>query len=208
MILKDDWRIDREKTAVVTIDLQRYGLEPGSFRELPNAREFVPRVNELNGMCRKLRMPVIHVRAIVRADLSDIGILQEIRPRTDSGLEYIEGRKGAEFYPDLEVRESDYIVTKNRYSALITGSSDLEPLLRGLGRDSFIVCGVATDVCLESTVRDAMMIGFRVFIVGDLTATFTEERQKIALEVLNKHFAKVMRFDDVKKELLELSTAN
>jgi len=77
----------------------------------------------------------------------------------------------------------------------------LEPLLRGLGRDRFIICGVATDVCIGATTIDGMMLGFKVFLVGDLTATFSQERQKIALEVYDRHFAKVMNFNEVMEEL-------
>ena len=49
-----------------------------------------------------------------------------------------------------------------------------------------------------------MMLGFKVFFVGDLTATRSEERHRIALEVYDKHFAKVMTFDEVMKELAQL----
>ena len=111
------------------------------------------------------------------------------------------GGKGNEFCLGLEVTQDDYIVEKIRYSALIAGSSSLEPLLRGLGRDRFMICGVATDVCVGATTIDAMMLGFKVFFIGDLTATFNEERQKVALEVYNRHFAKVMSFNEVMKEL-------
>lgn len=161
---------------------------------------------KLTSICRNLGIPVIHVRTISRPDLSDVGLLQEIRPRTDSEWEYLEGRKGTEFYKDLEVKEGDYEVKKIRYSCFIPGSSNLEPLLRGLGRDSFIICGVATDVCVFTTTVDAMMLGFRVFYVGDLTTTFNEERRRVTLEVLDMHFAKVMTFEQVQQELKQLAT--
>jgi ureidoacrylate peracid hydrolase len=185
--------------------MQRTWLEPGSPRELAQARDLVPEINKLTDMCRRLRIPVIHLRAVIRPDESDIGLLKDIRTEINSEWWYHEGRKGAEFYKDLEVKEGDYEVKKIRYSAFIPGSSNLEPLLRGLGRDSIIVCGIATDVCVGMTTADAMMLGFRVFLVGDLTTTFDKERQKVALEVLNKHFAKVMTFEQVKRELKQLA---
>ena len=206
MTLKDNWKIDQGKTAFVTIDLQPTWLEPGSPRELAQARTMVPKINELADICRRLQIPIIHVRTAVRSDLSDIGLLQEFRPRTDSELEYLEGRRGAEFYKVLDARKGDYTVIKIRYSAFIPGSSSLEPLLRGLGKDSLIVCGLATDVCVGTTVRDAMMLGFRVFLVSDLTATFNEERQRVELEVLGQHFAKVVTSEQVKVELKQLAT--
>lgn len=206
MVPKDNWKIDRKRTALVTVDMQRAFLDPCSPRECPRGREFVPKLNELTNICRRLGMPVIHLRHSNRADLVDVGLLQDIRPRSDVELEIVEGRKGVEFYDALNICEGDFVVTKIRYSAFIPGSSSLEPLLRGLGRDSLIICGVATDVCVATSVADAMMLGFKVFIVGDLTATLTEERQKVALEVLDGHFAKVMTLETVEKELRELAT--
>jgi isochorismate hydrolase len=68
-----------------------------------------------------------------------------------------------------------------------------------------MICGVLTDLCVGTTTADAMMLGFKVFFVGDLTATFSKERQKIALEVYNMHFAKVMIFDQIMDELKQLA---
>lgn len=204
MVLKANWKIGLKNTALVTIDLQNAFVEQGAPVECAEAREFIPRVNELTRICREVGIPVMHVYMAVRTDLSDIGLLQEIRPREDLDKDTFDGRRGAECYKDLEVKESDYRVRKNRYSALIPGASSLEPLLRGLGRDSLIVCGVATDVCVGTTTSDAMMLGFRVFLVSDLTSTLGEERQRVALEVLGRNFAKVVTFDEVKRELQQL----
>ncbi len=199
---KDTWAIGAENTALVVIDMQRGFLEEGAPVVPPGGRELVPKINELVAMCRQVNLPVIFVRMSPRADLSDLGLLRDIRIRDpDNELEVVEGKKGADFYPGLNVTPNDYIVNKIRYSALIPGSSMLEPLLRRLGRDSIIICGVVTDVCVGTTTADAMMLGFRVFFISDLTATHTEERQKAALEVYNSVFAKVMTFDEVMKEL-------
>ena len=204
MVTKASWKIDGKKTAFLTIDLQAAFLEPDAPAGCAGARDFLPKVNELARMCRNLGIPVIHVRTLTRPDLSDVGLMHEIRPRTDSEWEYIKGRKGAEFDNGLDFKEGDYEVVKIRYSCFIPGSSNLEPLLRGLGRDSFIICGVATDVCVGTTTVDAMMLGFRVFYIGDLTTTFNQERQKAALQVFDMHFAKVMTFKQVKEELVQL----
>lgn len=207
MVLKANWKIGLKNTALVTIDLQNAFVEQGAPVECAEAREFIPRVNELTRICREVGIPVMHVYMSVRTDLSDIGLLQEIRPREDLDKDTFDGKRGAECYKDLEVEESDYRVRKNRYSALIPGASNLEPLLRGLGRDRLIVCGVATDVCVGTTTSDAMMLGFRVFLVSDLTSTLGEERQRAALEVLGRNFAKVVTFDEVRKELQQLKEA-
>ena len=205
-MLKEDWKIDLNKIALITIDVQRAYLEPGAPLESSAARRVIPKINELADMCRNLGIPVIHVYNCVRADLVDAGLKQELRPRTESEWETVEGRKGSELSHDLKVAATDFALKKVRYSAFIPGSSLLQPVLSGLGRDSFIVCGGATDVCLGTTVKDAMMMEYRVFVVGDLTFTFSDERQKIGLEVLHKHFAKVITFEEAKKELQQLKT--
>ena len=214
MVPKDHWKIELKKTAFITIDMQRAFLEQGAPGECTESllaghntvRHFVTKVNELADMCRCLGIPVIHTRFSTRPDLLDIGLLGDIRPRTDSELEAAGGRKGVEFCEGLKVNEHDYIVTKIRYSAFVPGASSLEPLLRGLGRDSFIVCGLATDVCVGQSVADAMELGYKAFVVGDLTATCTEERRRVALEVLDMHYAKVVTFKEVRQELEKLAT--
>lgn len=195
------WVITPDTTALVVIDMQRAFVDTGRCF---GAEALVPKVNELAAMCRKLNIPVIFVKASRRADLSDSGLMADFHAwQPDDEMRALEGKKGVEFCDDLAVTQHDYIVPKKRYSALIPGSSVLEPLLRGLGRDSFIICGVATDICVGTTTADGMMMGFKVFFVGDLTATFSQERQKVALEVYNM-FAKVMTFDEIMKELAQL----
>jgi len=206
---KDLWRIGINNTALVVIDMQRAFVDEGSPLECVGARELVPKINRLAGSCRKLKIPVIFVKANRRADLSDSGLFPDFADfascRQNDEMDPRQGRKGNEFCDGLNVMKDDYIVSKIRYSALIPGASSLEPLLRGLGRDRFIICGVATDVCVGATTIDAMMLGFKIFFIGDLTATFSEERQRIALEVYNRHFAKVMTFNEVMKVLTQLS---
>ncbi|MFC1933136.1 isochorismatase family protein [Chloroflexota bacterium] len=205
--IKDSWAIEVKNTALVVIDMQRAFVDQGAPVECVGARKLVPKINELAATCRTLKIPVIFVKVNRRADLSDSDFMKDLNPKLTVGeMEPWEGEKGAEFCPGLDVHKDDYIVPKIRYSALIPGSSSLEPLFRGLGRDSLIICGVATDVCVGTTTMDAMMLGFKVFFVGDLTATFSEERQKIALEVYDTHFAKVMTFDEVMKELAQLKS--
>lgn len=202
MVPKDGWKIDAQKAAFVTIDMQRGFLDPGAPVECVGARSMVPKINQLSEICRKLKMPVIHVRHSERTDLSNSLLKNDFRPRqVENELEILEGRKGAEFYEGLNIAGGDYVIPKVHYSAFIAGSSSIEPLLRGLGRDSIVICGVATDVCVGMTTADGMMLGFKVFYVGDLTATLSEERHRVALEVLNRHFAKVMTFETVKEEL-------
>lgn len=199
---KDTWAVGPKNTALVVIDMQRAFVGEESPRACPGSAEFVPKINELSAMCRRVGLPVIFVKDVRKPDLSDSGLMEDFFPEHPADeMEPFEGKKGSEFCLDLDVQSDDHIVHKTRWSAFIRGSSSLESLLNSLGRDSIIVCGVVTDVCVGTTVIDAMMLGFKVFLVGDLTATRSSERQKIALELYNQRFAKVMTFDEVINEL-------
>lgn len=205
MVPKVAWNIDTSKTALIVIDMQRGFLDKGAPRECASGRDMVPKINELADVCRKLKIPVIFVCHLNRADLSDVGIRQEIRPlKLDNELEVLIGRKGGEIFPDINIAPQDYVVPKIRHSAFIAGSSSLEPLLRGLGLDRFMICGVATDVCVGTTTMDAMMLDFRVFVIADLVATFNEQRQRMFLELLDGFFAKVTTFREIRERLDQL----
>ena len=199
---KDGWRIDPLKIALVVIDMQRGFVDEAAPLRCIGGAALVPKINQLAATCRALQIPVIFVKADRRADLSDSGLILDFGYwKQDEEMDLIQGRKGNEFCEGLDISKSDYIVPKIRYSAFIQGSSTIELLLRGLSKDQIIICGIATDVCVGMSAVDAMMLGFKVFFVSALTATFTEARQRMALEIYDRHFAKVISFEEVMNEL-------
>ena len=80
-----------------------------------------------------------------------------------------------EFWPTLDIREEDHQIIKRRYSAFIKGSSNIELILTDNGIENILICGVATNVCCESTARDAMMLNDRTLMVAGGGATFSDE---------------------------------
>ncbi len=200
MIARDNWKIEPQKTALVVVDMQRFTLDEGGLRETQAARELIPKINELADICRRLKIPVIYLCQSTRADLSDIGLVRDFWSEpTERKLFPLEGTKGAELYPGLNVTSDDYIVTKVRFSAFIPGSSNLEPLLRGLDRDRFIICGTAIEGSVFLTAADGMMLGFKVFCVSDLTGS--SGRAEAFTYIMHKRIAKVMTFKEIKEEL-------
>ncbi len=205
-IAKDGWKLSRDHAALIVIDMQRGFLDAGAPIEIKGGLALIPGINTLAARCRALGIPVVFVKSNRRADGADAGLASEMYPYDRSNpMVPFQGSRGAEFADGLDVTADDYIVPKIRYSALIPGSSGLEPLLRGLGRDTLMLCGVAADVCVESTTRDAMMLGFRTFVIGDLTAAKTAERHRVALEVLGAHFSRLATLNQVMTELAQLS---
>src|SRR2546421_226447 len=82
----------------------------------------------------------------------------------------------------LETAAEDLVLAKNRYSALVPGSSTLERVLRSLGMDTVLIAGTKTNVCCESTARDAMMLDFKVVLVADCCAALSDEEHRATLE--------------------------
>ena len=105
------------------------------------------------------------------------------------------------FYKEMDVRDDDYVVIKNRYSCFIPGSSSLERLLRSQGRDTIVLAGTKTDICVESTARDGDDARLRVAVLKDATATLTDEEHQASLNVLIQEFADVLTVDEVLGEL-------
>jgi ureidoacrylate peracid hydrolase len=92
-------------------------------------------------------------------------------------------------------------VIKNRYSALIAGSSGLERLLRSLDVDTVLVAGTKTNICCEATARDAIMLDFKVVMVSDCCAALSDDEHRAALENMIQQFGDVMTGDEVLERL-------
>jgi ureidoacrylate peracid hydrolase len=108
-----------------------------------------------------------------------------------------DGRPGAEIWDGMDVQPEDEITTKTRFSAFIRGSSDLEDRLRAAGIDTLVMAGIATDVCVESTTRDAHMLNFRTMVASDATATRSDEAHNASLSAMFNHFADVFTSDEI-----------
>ena len=107
------------------------------------------------------------------------------------------GADGYEFWHLNDIRPEDARIDKKRYSAFIQGSSDLERHLRDRGIDTLLITGTATNVCCESTARDAMMLNFKVVMVADGLATDTDERHNASLSAFYGQFGDVQTADEV-----------
>ena len=202
------FELNKAKTALVIIDMQNAFLAPGAWLELPAGRESTANINTLTQACRGHGIPVIWVVSKFRSE-AEWGLILTFEPDSpigsDRGTQVSElawDAEGAKIWPDLEFdAEKDYEVVKTRYSAFINGSSNLERLLRTLGRDSLIMTGLATNVCLGSSVMDAMMLDFKVTVVSDATTAFTDFLQQAFLMNLKMVFADVVTTAEVLKEI-------
>jgi ureidoacrylate peracid hydrolase len=211
------WDINPKRTALLVIDMQNAFVDPDGLLYVPATKGAVPKINDLARTCRDHGISVMWVRTQHRPDGLDLGHLFAFSPDQAGGpaMGYSEGAKGAELYPQLEVKEEDLVVTKKRYSAFINGSSDLDRILRYMDINTVIIVGVATNVCCGATAMDAMMLDYKVIFVSDANAAFGETTpegygagmvQEATLITLRACFATVCTTDELIEEITKLPT--
>lgn len=192
-----------EKTAVVVIDMQATFCEKGGAAEVPLSRKLVDPINRLNRIVRSAGGHVIWVNHANQnkdgqsdwAGFFNNFVSDDVRARTIQSM--APGSPGQEVWQGLDVQDDDLRILKNRYSALIPGSSSLERILRSLGIDTLLITGTKTNVCCESTARDAMMMDFKVVMVSDATAAVSDDEHRAALETIIQQFGDVYTVDEI-----------
>lgn len=191
-------RLDPAETALVVIDMQGTFVAPGAPAEVPLARDIVEPINALADALRAMGATVVwvtHANAH-NSTASDWDLFfnhfvaEDIRRQTIASL--APGGEGQRIWRDMKVGNDDLHVIKNRYSALVPGSSQLERVLRSRGIRNLLIAGTKTNVCCEATGRDAMMMDYRVVMVSDCLAALSDEEHRAALETFIQQFGDVM----------------
>lgn len=192
--------LDPARTALVVIDLQNaFMLDGVGHAVVPVARDIVPAVNRLADAVRETGGGVFWVKNTHDdACLTEWSVAQEIASpemRVKRIAAMSEDTKGHELWPELDVRPGDEIVRKYRYSAFMPGTSALPDRLRARGFDTVLITGTVTNVCCESSARDAMMTNFRVVMVSDGNAANTQAEHDASLTAFYNIFGDVQDTD-------------
>jgi biuret amidohydrolase len=198
-----------EKTAMIVVDMQNDFVQEGAPIEIPRARAMVPRLNRLLNVCRAHQIPVIYIHHVIRGGDIDAGRLADHHEAIRNNQAIIAGTPNVEIYDELKPQPGDLVVAKPRYSAFY--GTDLEAILRSKGIDTLIISGTVTNVCCESTTRDAFSRDYKVIFLSDGNAAgdlpdmgfgpvSAEEIQKVVLTVLAMCFAQVSSIDQVMAE--------
>ena len=192
--------LDPKKTALLVVDLQNAFMLPGVAHALcETAPAIVPNVNAIAQTVRETGGAVVWIKSTFdEKSLVTWPVLHEMAgpERTVRRLAAMaEGTKGHEFWAGLDIRPTDLIVNKDRYSAFIQGSSDLAEVLRKRGIDTVVIAGTVTNVCCESTGRDAMMLNFKSIMVTDANAALTDEEHNASLIAFYLSFGDIMSTD-------------
>jgi biuret amidohydrolase len=189
------FNFDPKNTALLIIDMQRDFVEPGGFGEsLGNdvsiLRKTIAPTKAILDACRKLHMMVVHTREGHRADLADCppSKMERGHPKRKIGDPGAMGRllvrceKGHDIVPELYPKPGEPVIDKPGKGAFY--ATDLEPILRNAGIRSLIVCGVTTEVCVNTTVREANDRGFDCVVLEDCVGSYFPEFQRAALEMI------------------------
>ncbi|HTH98991.1 MAG TPA: isochorismatase family cysteine hydrolase [Stellaceae bacterium] len=178
--------IDPAKTALVVVDLQNGFMMPEiAHAACDMAVKIVPNVNRLAATVRRTGGKVVWIQtAFTEETLKSWSVHYEMaRPGHAERRAASLGRdaKGYQLWSELDARPDDLYVEKLRFSAFIQGSSNLEAVLRAHGLDTLLITGTVTNVCCESTARDAMMLNFKTIMVTDGNAATTDDDHNGAL---------------------------
>jgi biuret amidohydrolase len=187
--------IDVDRTAVVIIDMQRDFLEPGGFGEtLGNDVSLLGAAIKpcaaLLEMARARHMLIVHTREGHRADLSDAPRAKVERgdPRIRIGAMgpmgriLVRGEPGHDIIPALYPRPGESVVDKPGKGAFY--ATDLQLILQNRAIDTLVVCGVTTEVCVHTTVREANDRGYRCIVPGDCCGSYFPEFHEMGLRMI------------------------
>jgi len=192
--------LDPARTALVVVDLQHAFMnEAVGFAPVPAALNIVPAVNRLAATVRETGGGVFWIKMTHdERCFDDWSVAYELptpqfRDKRIAALS--EGTLGHELWPELDVQPEDEIVRKYRYSAFMPGTSELPNRLRARGLDTVLITGTVTNVCCESSARDANMTNFRTIMVSDGNAALTQELHDASLTAFYLTFGDVMDTD-------------
>lgn len=198
-----DWQIDPRRTALINIDLQNMFVE-GYDHAPSDGPQIVEKLNSLSAIARAAGITIIHTAQEARADGANRGTCSEvvIAYMADHNLvrpNNLSGEHAVAYSPRLKIEPGDIKLTKPRYGAF-TGT-DLDLMLRKRDIDTLIIGGIATNVCVDTTVREAATREYRVLVLSDACSNrglgnLTADQVKAAtLETLRFAFAQVLTAD-------------
>ena len=184
-----------DKTALIIIDMQRDFLEPGGFgatlgNDVSRLQAAIGPCREVLAAARKAGLLVIHTREGHRPDLSDAPPLKvergdpalRIGARGPMGRILVRGEPGHDIIPELYPIGGEPVIDKPGKGAFC--QTDLELMLRNRGIENLLVCGVTTEVCVNTTVREANDRGFRCIVISDCCASYFPEFHSAGLAMI------------------------
>jgi len=195
--------VDPARTALIVVDMQNAFVKEGAGHAyVEEAASTCPNINRVADALRKAGGTVVWILNTVTPESLESWSHFHRELSTPAGFKrrteaMSEGAHGHELYETLNPATGDLTVRKSRYSAFIQGSSDLDQVLLSRGIDTVLITGTATNVCCESTARDAMMLNYRTLMVSDACSASTDEQHAATLYSFIINFGDVQTTDEI-----------
>ncbi len=200
-LLREDSGARPPRQALLVIDMQNGFCHPqGSFTRigmgLEGAGDAVRNAAVAVAQARRAGVPVVFTRHLYRPGRADEGRALKANSPALAGIDGLAaGTWDAEVVGELGCGPKDLVVDKVRFDAFQWTS--LEPLLRGLQVTDLVICGVVTNICVETTVRSAFMRDYPVTLLADCCAAKTRRLHELSIEVLSSYaLAEIARVTD------------
>lgn len=197
------------RTALVVVDMQRGFLDAGEAMAVPPAREIIPAIQNLLGVFRARRLPVVFTEFVYSESVPVlIGVLhpehKAAAPGAPRGFglpssSCLEGTASAETVPDLAPLPGELVVRKRGYDAF--AGTWLDRALRARNVTSLVVTGTMTDICVLATVTAALHREYRVTVVEDGVATLWPEIQRATLDIIGRAYARLATSKEVADQI-------
>ena len=190
-----DFSFDPAHTALIVIDMQRDFIEPGGFgaalgNDVSLLKKIVPTVGRLIEAFRAAGLPIIHTRECHKPDLSDLPRAKHARGKPSlrigdpgpMGRILIAGEPGADILPELSAAPGEIVIDKPGKGAF--HATPLSAILAEKNITHLVLAGVTTEVCVQTTMREANDRGFDCLLAEDATESYFPEFKKAALEMI------------------------
>ena len=192
-------RADPKNAALIVVDVQNDFVSPdGSAgkrgEDVSAAMAIMSPLQRLIDAGRRVGLTIVYIRT-THSEWTDTPSWI-YRTSQKGGLSTCrEGTWGAEFYDGIVPLSTERVVVKHRYSAFI--NTDLNTVLKARNIQSVLVCGVATNVCVETTARDAYMFDYYVTMIDDCSAAYEAKLHLGTLDNMRRHFGLVASSSEI-----------
>jgi nicotinamidase-related amidase len=187
-------KLNLGKSALLVVDMQRFFLNPASPSFTCGGLAILPNLKKLIQAYRVSNLPVIYTRHVHHPGLLDAGIMGWWW----EGM-CLEGSPESEVCQEIAPQPGEKEILKHRYSAFY--NTDLETILRCMKIEDLVITGIMTNMCCESTARDAYYRDYNVFFLADGTGSINEEMHLASLLNLAFGFARVTTVDAILSQL-------
>ena len=195
-----------QSTALVVVDMQNAFVDQRNPSFVPVSREIVPNINRLASQLRDTGGTVVWVYTTfgdntktqwsaffggVYSDAFSAAVIDQLR----------DGSDGHHLWHELDINTDDLQFCKDRFSAFLPGHCELPNYLKQHGIDTVVIAGTVTNVCCESSARDALMQNYSVIMVSDANAALTDDDHNASMTAIAQTFGDVMSSDEVIQRL-------